>query len=60
METEVVDFQREKVVISKVEVTSNVEDLTNQVETGLEEVQAETLVNQTVVEATVGERNTKI
>jgi hypothetical protein len=61
---EAADFHQEKVVeiskavaISKVVVTSNVEELTNQVETELEKVQAETIVNLTVVEATVGERN---
>ena len=61
---EVADFHQEKVVeiskavaTSKVVVTSNVEDLTNQVETELEEVQVEMTANQTAVEAMVGERN---
>jgi hypothetical protein len=61
---EVADFHQEKVVaiskavaISKVVVTSNVEDLTNQLETELEEVLVETIVNLTVVEATEEERN---
>jgi hypothetical protein len=63
---EAADFHQEKVVeISKVvatlkvEVTSNAEDLINQVETEQEEVQEETIVNLTAVEATEGERNTK-
>jgi hypothetical protein len=63
---EVVDFHQEKVVeiskavaTSKVEVTSNAEDQINQVETEQEEVQEETIVNLTAVEAMVGERNTK-
>jgi hypothetical protein len=61
---EAADFHQEKVVeiskavaTSKVVVTSNVEDLTNQVETELEKVQVETIVNLTVVEAMEGERN---
>ena len=61
---EAADFHQEKVVeiskavaTSKVEVISNAEDLTNQVETELEEVQVEMTVNLMVVEAMVGERN---